>query len=115
MSITMGEALARRRLKHRVGGNGTVYAYEPGQHRAQRIGPDDAILSYVDREGAVCILPVERRDGEWFQRGFVVRATQHFAESRTVGRGAPLSDDQVRAIQAAFAAKTKAPAQPGQD
>lgn len=113
MSITMGEALARRKLKHRVGANGTVFVYEPGQHKAQRIGPNDAILSYVDREGAVCILPVERRDGEWFQRGFVIRATQNFAESRNVRRTMALGDEQVRALQEAFE-KKEAPAQSGQ-
>lgn len=113
MSVTIGEALARRKLEHRDTAAGHVHGYATGQYKATRIGPDDAVLSYVDRAGAVCILPVERINEEWFHKGVMIRATQHFAESRSLGRGTPLRDEQVRAVQEAF--KKKALAQPEQD
>lgn len=113
MSVTIGEALARRKLEHRETAAGNVKGYAAGQHKATRIAANDAILSYVDRAGAVCIVPVEKIEDDWVHRGVMVRATQHFAETRSLGRGVPLNDEQVRAIQAAF--DKKAPAQPGQD
>ena len=55
--VTIGEALARRRLKPGPDSTGRE-GYAKGQHHASRIGDDDCVLSYVDRSGAVCIIPV---------------------------------------------------------
>lgn len=101
--ISIGEALARRKLVKVTTANGTVHGYQQGQYKATRLGPDDALLTYVDGSGAVCIVPVERRDGEWFLRGVMIRATQHFAEARYPPRASTIAQDGIRAIQAAFA------------
>lgn len=98
MSITIGEALARRRLKPGPDSTGRM-GYEKGQHHAARLGDDDCVVSYVDRSGAVCIIPCERRDGEWFQKGVMICASPNFATQRNLPRGFKLTDALVRAIQ----------------
>lgn len=113
MSITIGEALSRRKLEKVLTAAGTVAGYRHGQYKASKLGPDDVLLSWVDRGGAVCICPAERLHGEWFLRGVMVRATQNFAEARDLPRTSQISDEGMRAIQEAMATK-KAPAQVGQ-
>lgn len=105
MSVSIGEALVRRKLdKHETG-------YLAGQYHASRLGPNDVLLSWVDRSGNVCIVPCELRDGEWFQRQVMVTADQLRAGTRTLGRGFALTEEMIRAIQSTMT-KKKAPRRP---
>lgn len=113
MKISLGEALARRKLKRRSTAGDTVHGYVSGQHAAILIGMEDAVVSYVDRGGAVCIIPCELVHGDWFHRGVMIRATQNFAADRTLPKSRALTELEIRAIQSAL--KKKAPVQPGQD
>jgi hypothetical protein len=101
-TVTIGEAFARRRLKPGPDSTGRA-GYAQGQFHAAKLGVDDALLSYVDRAGAVCIMPVFRdEDGEWFQKGVMIRATPNFAEHRSLPRSMKLTDDMLRTLQAKF-------------
>lgn len=113
MKVSIGEALARRKLKKITTGGGKVEGYVVGQYSAVLIGTEDAVVSYVDNGGTVCIMPCECIDGEWYHRGVMIRASQNFATDRNLPRTRSLNDLEVRAIQAAL--EKKAPAQPGQD
>jgi len=98
MELTVGELLARRRLKQDTLGG--VERYIPGQHSATMIG-DQAILSYVDGTGFVCIVPCHFVDDEWITYAYVVRCGLLTVDSRFMGRPQPLSEASVRALQAA--------------
>lgn len=108
MKVTIGEALARRRLKPGRDSTGRE-AYAQGQHHAAKLSDEDCVASYVDRSGSVCIIPCERRDGEWFHRGVMVCASPNFAIQRNLPRGSKLNNDTVRAIQAKYNEETPPP------
>lgn len=102
MTVTIGEALSRRKLKKIPENAGRVEIYVPGQFKATKLGAVDAIVSGVDREGAVVIVPVELVGDTWRGRGVLLRATTTTVEARSVPYGNPIRDDgMLRAIQAA--------------
>lgn len=100
--ITLGELFAQRVFKkdERVGGKGL----EPGQYAAKQVSKTDAILSYVDPYGNACIMPVEKKEGEWFHREVLLCVGPNFAAVRQLPRSFALTDEMVRALT-----KRKAP------
>ncbi len=89
-----------------------VHGYEVGQHHATILSDEDAILTYVDKHGGVCIIPVEKVGEDWFKREVMIRATQNFAEHRNVSRQSAITNEGTRAIQRAL--KKKAPRSAGE-
>lgn len=103
MSLTIGEAMARRKLEKTTINNKMTSTYVKGQHKASKLTDTDAMLSYVDRAGAVIIMPVERIDGTWKGKGVTVRCTTTTVDARSVPRGNVIvGDELVRALQLAF-------------
>ena len=93
MEFTLGELIARRKLRT----VGRVPSYSPGQHEAKIVG-SKAILSYVDMGGAVCIIPCEKTNDEWFHLGFAFRVGHATAEVRYLPRSWPMSAEMRDAL-----------------
>ncbi len=88
--ITLGEMIARRRLKTAKLGP-TQLRYVSGQGKATKLSDEDAMVSYVDLSGAVNVIPCEWRDGEAFHREVLIHATPYTAEVRHLRRQSPVS------------------------
>jgi hypothetical protein len=98
--VSLGEAFARRKLTRML--VNTTPAYAPGQYSASRLGPNDAMLSWVGKDGAVCIVPVEHKDEDWFHRGFMVTANQVASLGRMLPRSFALTPEMHKAIDTAM-------------
>lgn len=102
--ITMGELLSRRKLRKQ---EDPVKRYIPGQFRALLLSQDDALVSYVDTDGGLCILPVwwSEEGGQWQHRQVIVRCTFKTAEVRYRPQGGHLAAEIVNALTKAREAK----------
>lgn len=98
--VTIGEAYARRRLHKTVIGISDVY--KPGQYAASKLGADDAMLTWVGADGAVCIVACNRNEeGEWHHRGAMMRGTFLFITFRPLPRSFALTTEMNRALEKA--------------
>ena len=97
--ISVAELLIGRKLRQEPY-NGTR-RYTPGQAKAKRfVTGTDAVVSYVDRDGCLCLIVAELADDEWVARDLLIRVGLNHAEVRTLPRSARLPDEVVRALQA---------------
>lgn len=98
-TVTIGEALARRRLKQSKMVSGQVL-YVPGQYHAARLSDEDCTVSWVDSGGTVNILPCElNKDDEWVRKGIVIVANADGQVwARNIPRGTRLTGVQIDAI-----------------
>lgn len=112
--ITIGEAIARRKLETSVYGSNTIYVQ--GQHFASRLGPNDCVLSWVDPSGGLCVVPCEQILGEWFHRGVMVYCTLSGSFPRVLPRAFALTGPMIQAIEVGMQRKaTRRPAAPKPD
>jgi len=100
MTLTLGELVSRRRLKHSSSPKG----YVPDQLAATVMG-DTSVLSWVDDSGAVCVVYCTYRDDEWVTHPQVVRAGLQWIELRPVPRSLATNDKYLRCIQLAQSKK----------
>lgn len=98
--VSLGEAFSRRKLTRMI--VNTTPAYVPGQYSASRLGTNDCMLSWVSTDGRVCVLPVERREDEWFTRGHMLMSDQQHALERPLPRSFALTPEMHKAIDAAM-------------
>lgn len=106
--ISVGELMVGRKLRtHSVNGK---RQYLPGQDKGRRISKTDGIVSYVDREGALCIMPCEYIEDEWMPREVMFRIGLGHAEVRKVPAGSRLSDPAQRAMELAGKQQPRSPA-----
>lgn len=98
--ITMGELLSRRRLRKQPD---PVKKYVPGQYHAKFLSKTDAIVSYVDTDGGLCLLPVWYNDEaeQWEHRQAIVRCSFKAVEVRYRPRGGQLQAEMVNALKKA--------------
>lgn len=97
-TLTMGELFAQRKFQQDMFGG--VPRFVPGQYGAKKFTTTDAILSYVDREGCVCIIPVDKIGNEWFHKRVLLHVSMTHAAVRQLPKGFGLTDEMMRALQA---------------
>lgn len=96
--IAIGELIAQRKFRRETIGG--VPRFTPGQYASKKVSANDALVTYVDTSGAVCLVPCTRLDdGEWVHRGVVFRVAFTGAEVRPLPNSFRLTDLMVRAIQ----------------
>lgn len=95
--VTVGEAVARRKLKTR-----NKEKYVTGQGKVSKLSDEDAIVSYVDNSGSVNILPCECRNDEWFHRGIIIVADTFTATVRNIPRQSPLRAEVQELLRAVY-------------
>lgn len=98
--VTLGEALARRKLKTLTQGN--TLKYLPGQDKVSKLGEEDAIVSFVDNDNNMTIIPMELNQGEWFYRGAAIIATPDFVDLRVLPRRMPVSSRVADLLKKAY-------------
>lgn len=110
--LTAGELILRRKLEKREADNITATVYLNGQHQASLVG-DDAIVSYCQEGFGLQMFCTKDSDGDWvLKTPYVLRvAPDGYIETAKMAWGYRISDESIRAIQAASkkkgAARTK--------
>lgn len=103
-NITLGELMSGRRLRKQ---EEPVQRYIPGQYKAKMMSDTDAIVTYVDLDGGLCMLPVEWvEEAQWWtHRRVMVRYTFKMADVRVRPVGGHLQAEIINAIKAAETAR----------
>ena len=103
MKVTIGEALARRRLKQsKMPGSGDPI-YNPGQYHCAKLSDEDCTVSWVGADGTVNIMPCELVNDDWVKKGVMITATaKGYAAARMIPRNSTLSGSQIDVIRAKY-------------
>ncbi len=103
MKVTLGEALARRRLKSTTMPDSKDVKYNPGQYHCAKLSDEDCTVSWVGSDGTVNIMPCEFVNGEWVKKGVMITATaKGYAAARNIPRNSTLTGSQIDVIRSKY-------------